>query len=297
MGCPDTRSDGDPTGGRSVQTGVIMRPRARTRDRGARWSPAGEVRRHRSRPHSPSASAPLPPGVLRLGLEADLLRDLGPGPAHRVVAPGLGQVPAPVQEHVPARGGVGQGTPSGTPRKPPIRQFSTLPAVPQSYPCTPTQATPFFRGSPSRGPLGSRSRPGHQSLPGHRRSRTRRPGGGPGRHRHPSRPDRLGHLPAVLALDRGEQAPQVLGHLLAGFPPSEPVGEARVEGEECLAPALQVVERGHRPLSRRRCARPAGAAGLSKYGSNTEWSSLMTNLTPLRPRATNPRRKVVPSSA
>jgi len=90
-------------------------------------------------PGHPAHRHPMRPGVLqhgnrvlRLGREADPLGDLGPGPAHQVVASGIGYVPAPVQEHVPARGGVGQGisserVPMGTPkgrrsgRSPPCR--------------------------------------------------------------------------------------------------------------------------------------------------------------------------------
>jgi hypothetical protein len=46
------------------------------------------------------------------------------------------------------------------------------------------------RGTAPRRSAGSRSRPGRRSPPGHRRSRTRRPAGGPGRHPPPSRPGR-----------------------------------------------------------------------------------------------------------
>src|SRR5579875_2413171 len=56
---------------------------------------------------------------------------------------------------------------------------------------------------------------------------------------------RLGHLPAVLGRDRDEQVPQVHDRLPAGSPSGKPVGEVLGEGDERLAPALQVVERGH----------------------------------------------------
>jgi hypothetical protein len=66
--------------------------------------------------------------------------------------------------------------------------------------------------------------------------------------------DGLGELPAVLALGRGEQAPQVLACQLTRLAPPEEPGEAGVEGCELLTPTVQS-RRGHgnHPL---RAARP-----------------------------------------
>src|SRR5579875_84802 len=94
-----------------------------------------------------SISSPLPlrpgglqPGdrQLRLGREAHLLGDLGPGPTHRVVAPGLGQVPAPVQERLLARRGVGQGTPSRDPYRNELRWGAPIRVLMRSPRKTPT---------------------------------------------------------------------------------------------------------------------------------------------------------------
>src|SRR5579875_1334033 len=82
-------------------------------------------------------------------------------------------------------------------------------------------------------------------------------------------PHRLGHLPAALAGERGERAPPVLGQLLAGFPPGEPVGEARGEGEEGLARALQAIERGHH--LRQRDTHPAPSVDRAAQSLGHAW--------------------------
>jgi len=99
---------------------------------------------------------------------------------------------------------------------------------------------PFPRRS-----AGSRSPPGRRSPPGHRRSRTRRPAVGPGRHRPLSRPGR-----AAAAGGPGWPPP----------PPPPPASRSRAPpGRAGLAPALQVVEGGH-PI-RRGDTHPAGMVG------------------------------------
>jgi hypothetical protein len=167
--------------------------------------PADEAHRHRPRPRSRSASAPPAP---RRASAWSGSRPL-PGPWPWPDAPGCCLRPR-----------VGRSAGPGTRARARWRgQKDADLAVPQSCRGTPTEATSFPRNpglvQDADPPLG------------HPRSRTRRPACGLGWHPPPSRPPA-----AVCALDRGDKAPQGLGHLLAGFPPGEPVGEARGEGRD-----------------------------------------------------------------
>ena len=54
-------------------------------------------------------------------------------------------------------------------------------------------------------------------------------------------PDRLGDLPAVLALDGPEQPPQIPGTPLPHFPSIEEGREPRVERRERFVPGVQIV--------------------------------------------------------
>ncbi len=139
------------------------------------------MRRHRPRPRSPSASAPLAPR------RAPAWR--WPAPAWSGSRPPPGPWPWPGAPGPRTRPRAGTGDGPGARARAAWRSSGRRRSG-SSRPCRPC---PSAAAAPPPRPClssGSRSRPGHQSPPGHRRSLGRRPGDGPGRHRHPSRPDR-----------------------------------------------------------------------------------------------------------
>jgi hypothetical protein len=98
-------------------------------------------------------------------------------------------------------------------------------------------------------------------------------------------PHRLRHPPAVLALHRGEQAPPVLGRLLAGLPPGEPVGGAGGEGEAGLTSAPARLAWSPHP-SRGTPVLP-GRSALGKYGCGISPGARSRH----PPRPARPRRR------
>ena len=170
------------------------------------------------------------------GLKRDALGDLGFLPPRCVGAPLLGQVQPAVQEDVHFGGGGGQHSralavldlvrrpallPFDTDRSPPLLQDPRFVDDPDAR-----------RIANSLGHKVLEEIAGGVRIPLHPVQQPLGPIGG-------GIADRLGHLPAVLAFDRGERPSKILRSLLAGFAAGEQVHKAGVKRSEVVRLAVK----------------------------------------------------------